>query len=156
VSVGLFFFYILTLESIGVLLLPKGVSNDRLKMYIGCKVLKSLSRNTLLWSGPSWSWSYCSWIYNYLCNQWLSLIKFSVRTPLMARCTRYNIKWSSDKVCQWLPASRRFSPAIFSGYSASSTNKTDRHDITEILSKMALNTINQTKPTENKLDVPLR
>jgi len=22
--------------------------------------------------GPSWSWSYCSWIYNYLCNQCLS------------------------------------------------------------------------------------
>ena len=28
----------------------------------------------------------------------------------------------------------------------SSTNKTDRHDITEILLKMALTTINQTKP----------
>jgi hypothetical protein len=27
-----------------------------------------------------------------------------------------------------------------------STNKTDRHDITEILLKVALNTINQTKP----------
>jgi hypothetical protein len=23
--------------------------------------------------GPSWSWSYGSWIYNYLCNQCLSL-----------------------------------------------------------------------------------
>ena len=22
--------------------------------------------------GPSWLWSYGSWIYNYLCNQWLS------------------------------------------------------------------------------------
>jgi len=22
--------------------------------------------------GPSWSWSYGSWIYNYLCNQCLS------------------------------------------------------------------------------------
>jgi hypothetical protein len=29
------------------------------------------------------------------------------------------------------------------------TNKTDRHDITEILLKVALNTINQTKPTIN-------
>jgi hypothetical protein len=28
----------------------------------------------------------------------------------------------------------------------SSTNKTDHHDITEILLKVALNTINQTKP----------
>ena len=31
------------------------------------------------------------------------------------------------------------------GYSGSSTNKTDRHYITEIFLKMALNTINQTK-----------
>ena len=39
-----------------------------------------------------------------------------------------------DKVCQW------FSP----GTPVSSTNKTDHHDITEILLKVALNTI---KPT---------
>jgi hypothetical protein len=32
---------------------------------------------------------------------------------------------------------------VFSGYSVSSTNKTDLHDITEILLKVALNTINQ-------------
>ena len=32
---------------------------------------------------------------------------------------------------------------VFSGYSFSSTNKTDRHDITEILLKVVLNTINQ-------------
>jgi hypothetical protein len=30
---------------------------------------------------------------------------------------------------------------VFSGYSFSSTNKTDRYDITEILLKVALNTI---------------
>ena len=36
---------------------------------------------------------------------------------------------------------------FFSGYSGSSTNKTDCHDITEILLKVALNTINQTKQT---------
>jgi hypothetical protein len=34
-----------------------------------------------------------------------------------------------DKVCQWLAAGRWFSP----GTPVSSTNKTDRHDITEIL-----------------------
>jgi len=34
-----------------------------------------------------------------------------------------------------------------SGFSpVSTTNKTDRHDISEILLKVALNTINQTKP----------
>ena len=49
-----------------------------------------------------------------------------------------------DKVCQWLATGQWFSP----GTPASSTNKTDRHDINEILLKVALNTIksNQTKP----------
>ena len=45
-----------------------------------------------------------------------------------------------DKVCQWLVAGRLFSP----GTPVSFTNKIDRHDITEILLKMALNTINLT------------
>jgi hypothetical protein len=44
-----------------------------------------------------WSCSYGSWIYNYLCNQCLSL-KLRVRIPLMAKCTRYNIVWSSLSV----------------------------------------------------------
>ena len=47
-----------------------------------------------------------------------------------------------DKVCQWLATGRWFSL----GVPVSSTNKTDLHDITEILLKVALNTINQTKP----------
>jgi len=42
-----------------------------------------------------------------------------------------------DKVCQWLAAGQWFSP----GTAVSSTNKTDRHDIAEILLNVALNTI---------------
>ena len=42
-----------------------------------------------------------------------------------------------DKVCRWLMAGQWFSP----GTPVSSTNKTDRHDITEILLKVVLNTI---------------
>jgi len=30
--------------------------------------------------GSSWSWSYGSWIYNYLCNQCLSPLKLLVQT----------------------------------------------------------------------------
>ena len=48
--------------------------------------------------GPSWLWLYGSWVFNYLCNQCLSLLKLWVRTPFMARCTRYNIMWSSWSV----------------------------------------------------------
>ena len=44
-----------------------------------------------------------------------------------------------DKVCQWLATGLWFSP----GTPVSSTNKIDHHDITEILLKIALNTINQ-------------
>jgi len=44
-----------------------------------------------------------------------------------------------DTVCQWLVACRWFSLGI----SVSSTNKSYHHDLTEILLKVALNTINQ-------------
>jgi len=47
----------------------------------------------IILSGPSWSWSDGSWIYNYLCNHFLSPLKLWVRIPLMARCIRYNIMW---------------------------------------------------------------
>jgi hypothetical protein len=49
-------------------------------------------------------------------------------------CTRLTA--ASDKVYQLLAHGRWFSPA-------SSTTKTDRHDIAEILLKVALNTKNQ-------------
>jgi hypothetical protein len=39
------------------------------------------------------SWSYSSWIYNYLCNQCLSPLKLLVQTLFMARCVWYNIMW---------------------------------------------------------------
>jgi hypothetical protein len=45
-----------------------------------------------------------------------------------------------DKVCQWLARGQWCSP----GTPVSSTNKTDRHYITEILLKVALNTITLT------------
>jgi len=48
--------------------------------------------NVFYW-GPSWCWSYASWIYNYLCNQCLSSLMLWVRTLFMVRCTRYNIMW---------------------------------------------------------------
>ena len=43
--------------------------------------------------GLPWSWLYCSWIYNYPCNQCLSPLKLWVWPLFMARCTRYNIIW---------------------------------------------------------------
>jgi hypothetical protein len=81
--------------------------------------------------GLLWSWSYGSWIYNYLCNQCL----------YHWNCEFEPCSWRSvldtmlcDKVCQWLATGRWFTPV-------SSTNKSDHHDTAEILLKVALNTI---------------
>ena len=50
----------------------------------------------------------------------------------------YSILHLCDKACQYLAAGLWFSP----GTLVSATKKTDRHDITELLLKVALNTIN--------------
>jgi hypothetical protein len=65
---------------------------------------------------------------------------------------KFNISWQSmylltvtygldfvDQVCQWLATGQWFSSVT----PVPSTNKTDRHDITEILLKVALNQTNQ-------------
>jgi hypothetical protein len=59
-----------------------------------------------------------------------------VRIWIRARCITL-----CDKVYHWLATGRWFSP----GPPVSSTNKTDRHDITEILLKVTFNTIKQTE-----------
>ena len=54
-----------------------------------------------------------------------------------SRSWRGVLDTSCDKVCHWLVAGQWFSLRT----PVSSTNKTDHHDITEILLKVALNTI---------------
>jgi hypothetical protein len=80
-------------------------------------------------------WSYGSWIYNYLRNHCLSPLMLWIRISIRARCTTL-----CDKICQCLATGLWFSP----GPPVFSTNKTDHHDITEILLKVTLNTITQT------------
>ena len=62
-------------------------------------------------------------------------------------CTR--LAAARDKVYQLLAHGRWFSP----GTPASSTTKTGRHDITEILLKVALNTKNQNKINNHDFDL---
>jgi hypothetical protein len=71
--------------------------------------------------------------YNYLCNQYLKPLKLWVLIPLRRGVLDTTL---CDKICQWLAAGWWFSM----GTPVSSTNKTDRHDITEILLKVVLNT----------------
>ena len=115
----------------------------------------------LLHLRPLWSWKYDSWSYNnYLCNQCLLPIT-SVPTAyhLSAYClsplklwVRIPLRWGvldttlCDKVCQWLAAGWWF-------FLVSSTNKTDRYDITEILLKVALNLIILTKDNYAKIEL---
>ena len=89
----------------------------------------------LLFAGSSWSWSYGSWSNNYL---------YQCISP--PSCEFESCSWPGvldtplcDKVCQWHATGQWFSPST----PVSSTNKTDRHNITEILLKVTLNTINQ-------------
>ena len=65
---------------------------------------------------------------------------YQVWVLISIHCEVYLIQhYTCDKVCQWLAAGQWFSP----GTSVSSTNKTDCYDITDILLKVVLNTINQ-------------
>jgi hypothetical protein len=76
---------------------------------------------------------------NYLFNQCLSPLTLCDRISLRRGVLDTTL---CDQVCQWLATGRWFSP----GPPVSSTHKTDRHNITEILLKVALSTIkpNQT------------
>jgi hypothetical protein len=50
--------------------------------------------------GPSWLWSYGTWIYNYICNQCLLPLMLWVCISIRARCTTL-----CDNVCQLLDES---------------------------------------------------
>ena len=68
--------------------------------------------------------------------------------PSKTRCTRYNIMWKSFSV--------NFVVVFFPGPPVSSTNKTDRHDRTEILLKVAFNFITITMIILEDLNVIVR
>ena len=98
------------------------IKDEETYEYI-CKIPDRVTPGIYILQRSSWLSSYGSWIYNYLCNKCLS--------PLMSvwmsiRATRTTL---FDKVCQWLVTGRWFSP----GPPVSSTNTTDRHNITGVL-----------------------
>jgi hypothetical protein len=53
----------------------------------------------IIYRWPSWPWSYCSWIYNYLCNQCLSPLMLYDGISMRARCTTLCDLW---QVCGFL------------------------------------------------------
>ena len=92
--------------------------------------------------GQSWSLSCGSWIYNYMYNKCLSPLTLWVRTFHGERDVLDTTL--CDKVRHLLATGGWFSPDT----PVSSSNKTDRHDIAEILLKVALNTINHQPPCD--------
>jgi len=79
-----------------------------------------------------------------ICSSRLSILSpltFWARIPLRRGVLDTTL---CDKVCQWHAAGRKFSL----GTLVSSTNKTDRHDITEILLKVTVNTITPNSTTK--------
>jgi hypothetical protein len=126
-NVDNFFFCVSTFWDVWILhFIKTKPENVILKKFLNLFSINLFITNYL--EGSSRSWSNGNWIYNYLCNQCPSPIKWRVRIPLMARCTRYNILY--DKVSQWLAAGWWFPPSI----------KLTTNDIAEILLKVVLNT----------------
>jgi len=111
------------------------IYNVKIKIIIVITDMVLLKQQCISNMGPSCPWSYDSWIYTYLCNQCLSPLMVWVQISIRGRCTIL-----CDIVCQWLATGQWFSP----GPPVFSTKKTDHHDITEILLKVALSTITQT------------
>ena len=121
---------------------------------IGCLILfislvSSTFSHTKRKRGPGWLNELGSWILEYLATYTsLSPIRRGF-APVFVNykkgCTRLAV--ASDKVYQLLVHGRWFSPVT----PVSSTTKTGRHDIVEILLKVALNKINQIKSTKRKM-----
>ena len=129
-------YFLFKLISIIFIILWTIVFTLRLSLYVNI----FLSETT----GSLWSWWFGSWIYNYLCNQCLSPLALWFWIPL---------RWGSldstlfEKVCQWLAEDWWFTLST----PVSSTNKTDCRDITEILLKVVLSTIQTTNRIVTKL-----
>jgi hypothetical protein len=103
----------------------------------------------VIWISIFWLWSYLMKVIraHLICFFRIAPNKSIIHSLFK---TQPSIRWHSmqviephttiyDKVCRWLATGRWFYP----GTLVSSTNKSDCHDITEILLKVAINTINQ-------------
>jgi hypothetical protein len=95
--------FIFLIVCISFLKLVSNFNYDHFREYQILELRFSDSSNMPICTVPSWSWSYGSSIYNYLCNQCLSPIMLWVRIPIR-RCILDTILL--DKVRQWLGAGR--------------------------------------------------
>jgi hypothetical protein len=101
-----------------------------------------VSSNPVHWGAKLFYWSILKYGKTYQKNIVISVP--NITTKYLVYSIQNIIKTATiiifDKVSQWLATGRWFSP----GTPISSTKRTDRHDIAEILLKVALNTITLT------------
>ena len=79
------------------------------KVMVYSPILTYVKKYIILWRdfrNCEVPWSYGSWIYDYLCNQCLSPLKFWVPIPLRQHVLDTTLY---HKVCQWLAAGQWFS-----------------------------------------------
>ena len=104
-----------------------------------CKFSRCQDKNIYLILPQTNKWNYWMFVLN---SRWHTiqgatyLMGFVGPIECMSPCCLLVYCFNVDIDLQWLSAVR----CIFSGTPVSSTNKTDRHDITEILLKVAFNT----------------
>ena len=93
--------------------LNRFIENHTLTQEMNTNISKTIRIHTIVLQevneGPSWSWSYDSWITNYLCNQCISPLTLWVRIPFMRVIPDTTL---CDQVWQWLATGRWFSPSI--------------------------------------------
>ena len=123
--------------------------------YMWCRCSGQPKNNTVIFywiltiysqMGSSWPWWYMVVGFTTIPMQSVHITTDVSSNLDQGECTL------CDNVCQWLATSRWFSP----GPPVSSTNKTDHHDIAELLLKVTLNTIKPTnEPSSDADDLPV-
>jgi hypothetical protein len=100
--------------------------------------------NIELYTNKIWHMKQIYWLQTDFLSKWFVVMPEAVYQNIVQayiyNCNSWVREYTKYHVCQWLATGRWSSP----GTLVSSINKTDHRDITEILLKVALNTINQT------------
>ena len=104
---AIFFFSQLNIKILSLYYVEECINKKYLLDKIMIKFFIFIHNFLIILSGSSWSWSYGSWFYNYLCNQCLLPLTLWVLIPLSRGVLDTTL---CDKVCRTLVAGLWFSP----------------------------------------------